>query len=314
VKSVWRKILMGGAVLLILIISAVLIAFPSDRIDLPGDLPDLSGPYLGQTPPGRTAVRFAPSIIGEDIHATVTFSPDGTEMFWRPFRDDTNEILFMALENGSWTLPQIVPFASRISDSDDPCYSAGGDRLYFTSWRPLTWLQPFDSKERIWYVDRTAQGWSRPSPVSDAVNDMELHWQLSVSDDETLYFASEGDLYQSSFLGGAHQQPLNLGDVVNSPVDEGHPWIAPDESFLLFSSNRGKVDPGDYDLYLSRRSNQGNWETPLNLGRQVNTPALELYPVLSPDQEYLFFLSNRVSGLSVYWIDFESIKVAFSLE
>jgi Tol biopolymer transport system component len=136
---------------------------------------------------------------------------------------------------------------------------------------------------------------------------MELHWQLSVSDDETLYFASEGDLYQSPFREGAHQQPINLGDVINSPADEGHPWIAADGSFLLFSSNRGKVDAGDYDLYLSRRSNQGTWETPLDLGSQVNTPDQELYPVLSPDQGYLFFLSNRVSGLSVYWVDFESV-------
>ena len=306
-KSIWRKIFIGGAVLLILIISAVLVAFPSDRIRFPGNFPELSGPYLGQAPPGRTAVRFAPNIIGEDIHATVTFSTDGTEVFWRPFRDDTNEILFMVLENGSWTPPQVVPFASRISDSDDPCFSTNGERLYFTSWRPLTWIQPFDSKERIWYVDRTAQGWSRPSPVSDAVNDMELHWQLSISNDETLYFTSEGDLYQSPFLDGAHQQPINLGNEVNSPAHEGHPWIAPDGSFLLFSSNRGKQNPGDYDLYLSQKSDLEDWETPVNLGGQVNTPAQELYPVLSPDQHYLFFLSNRVSGLSVYWVDFSSV-------
>lgn len=306
-KRAFRIILLCVGILVLLGITAILLFLPSDRISVRSAFPNLNGPYLGQEDPGGTAVRFAPSIIGEDIHATVTFSPDGTEMFWRPFLESTDEILYMTLENGSWTQPQVVPFASRFSDSDDPCFSTDGNRLYFTSWRPLSWFRPFNSKERIWYVERTAQGWSQPSPVSNAVNDMELHWQISVSADETLYFTSSGDIYQSPFQDGAHQQPRNLGAVVNSTGRDELPWIAPDGSFLLFSSNRGKANPGDYDLYLSRRSTQGTWEKPLNLGSRVNTSAQELYPVLSPDQRYLFFLSNRVSGLSVYWVDFEAV-------
>ncbi len=294
-------------ILILLIISAILIVFPADQLPASTDFPTLTGNYLGQELPGRIPVLFAPDIIGEDIHATVVFSPDGSEMYWRPFSDVTNEILFMTVENGSWSQPQVVPFASRITDSDDPFLTADGSRLYFTSWRPPRWWKILNQKERIWYVDRTDQGWSRPSPVSEAVNSMELHWQLSLSDDETLYFTSGGDLYQAIYQDGDHQQPEKLGSPVNSPDRENHPWIAPDGSFLIFSSNRENNSQGDYDLYISWRSNQGTWGEPVNLGARINTAAQELYPILSPDQEVLFFLRARSNGLSVYWVDFQSV-------
>ena len=45
---------------------------------------DLYGDYLGQTPPGDTAVVFAPGIISTDYteHCTPEFSIDGNEVFW----------------------------------------------------------------------------------------------------------------------------------------------------------------------------------------------------------------------------------------
>ena len=302
-----RILLLSGGLLILLIISALLIVLPADRIPTPANFPTLTGPYLGQNPPGKVPVPFAPKIIGEDIHATVVFSPDGSEVYWRPFSDQSDEIFYMGIENGSWTQPRVVPFASRISDSDDPFLSADGNRLYFTSWRPLNFWKIFNHKERIWFVERTTRGWSRPSPISDAVNDMDLHWQFSISEKGTLYFTSGEDLYKSSSQAGNHLQPVKLGSPINTPAREGHPWIASDESFLIFSSNYGTANPNDYNLYLSRKSNQDKWETPLNLGPKINTSAQELYPVLSPDQNYLFFLRSRESGLCVYWVDFQSV-------
>ena len=306
-KRALRIILICTGLLILLIIAAILIVLPADRIPTAADFPTLTGPYLGQDPPGKLPVPFAPEIIGDDIHATVVFSPDGSEVYWRPFSDQSDEIFTMVVEDGSWTQPQVVPFASRISDSDDPFLSTDGDRLYFTSWRPISFWRIFHHKERIWFVERTTRGWSRPSPISDAVNDMDLHWQFSISEKGTLYFTSRDDLYKSSSQDGTQLQPVNLGKAINSAAQEGHPWIAPDESFLIFSSNYGTANPSDYDLYLSRKSNQDKWETPRNLGSKINTSAQELYPVVSPDQDYLFFLRSRESGLCVYWVDFQSV-------
>lgn len=47
------------------------------------EFPKLTGPYMGQKPPGMTPELFAPEIISrEDTREfAITFSPDGREFF-----------------------------------------------------------------------------------------------------------------------------------------------------------------------------------------------------------------------------------------
>jgi hypothetical protein len=303
-----RIVMVLAIVVLALAALTCWLVFPPDRVGDGADLTELSGPYLGQKPPGEKAERFAPGLVDEDVHTAVVFSPDGTSAYWRPLGEDVNEVVFTRLEGGGWTQPQVVPFASRFFDSDDPSFSPDGQKLFFTSWRPLAWYRVFDQKERIWYVEKTERGWSRPRPVGPAVNEMELHWQMSVSASGTLCFASEGDIYCSRFDDGQYQAPERLGAAINTTGDEEHPFIAPDDGYLIFSSNSRPGGRGDYDLYISTRNPGGSWSEPVNLGAGVNTRYQELYPVVSPEGKYLFFLSNRAGAHSVYWVDFESVK------
>ena len=53
------------------------------------------------------------------------------------------------------------------------------------------------------------------------------------------------------------------------------------------------------DLYVSFRGAEGAWMTPAALPAPVNTPDMELCPVVSPDGRYLFFLRSG----RVYWVD-----------
>jgi len=54
------------------------------------NFPDLTGPYLGQKPPGLEPEIFAPGIISTELieHGTVTFSPNGNEVFWAAIYSD----------------------------------------------------------------------------------------------------------------------------------------------------------------------------------------------------------------------------------
>ena len=79
-------------------------------------------------------------------------------------------------------------------------------------------------------------------------NTMSTHWQFSVAADGSIYFNSgdpgglgAGDLYVSRFVGGRYTEPVNLGAPVNSEFSEDRPFIAPDESYLLFV----RLDPPD---------------------------------------------------------------------
>jgi hypothetical protein len=272
---------------------------------------DVTGLYLGQTPPGTRAERFAPGILPRDLHSAPAFSPDGTLVYWKAMEAQGNRLSTSRQIDGRWTAARSVALGLGLFDSDDPSFSADGQTLYFTSWRPVKWYRLWPHKERIWYVEpRSVEGrrWRRPQPVSDAVNAMDVHWQFSVAESGALYFSSGGDLYRAPLAGGQHAAPQRLGPAINSAGREGMPFVAPDERYLLFSSNGQAETLGAEDLYVSFRQadgawSNGSWSAAVNLGPTVNSAAPELCPRVSPDGEVLFFLSGKSGTYDAYWID-----------
>jgi Tol biopolymer transport system component len=92
---------------------------------------------------------------------------------------------------------------------------------------------------------------------------------------------------------------MNIND--GSYIDG--PFIARDESFLIFESDR-EGGAGSIDLYICFKDSNNNWSTPKNMGPKINSPAAERFAGLSPDGKYFFFGSNRSSTLpDLYWID-----------
>jgi Tol biopolymer transport system component len=67
------------------------------------------------------------------------------------------------------------------------------------------------------------------------------------------------------------------------------PFVAPDESYLVFSSNRsGSLD--EYgDIYICFRNTDQSWSEAISLGETINTSQQERFPAISPDGKYLFF-------------------------
>jgi len=276
---------------------------------------DIHGPYLGQKPPGAQAERFAPGILPRDLHSTPVFAPDGTWVYWKAIDVRPDRISASRQIDGRWTAPHAAPLGLLSFDADDPVLSADGRTLYFTSWRPRKWYRPLPHKERIWYAERrSAQGlrWKRPRPLSDAVNAMDLHWQFSLARNGALYFASQGDLYRAPLVDGRHATPQRLGPAVNGSSREDMPFVAPDEGYLIFSSDREEGSLGAEDLYVSFRRADGAWSAAVNLGPAVNSAAPELCPRVSPDGRYLFFLSGKSGTYDVYWIDAELIERLYS--
>ncbi len=281
--------------------------------DKPIQFPVLKGDYMGQKPPGDTPELFAPGIVSSiwGLHSTAAFSPDGNIVMWAPMIEipgqiySTGGILMSERKKGRWTIPHFTPFTGD-EEGDVPFFAPGGRRVYFMSMMPLPG-DPQSRKERIWYVDRTAEGWSAPKPVDPSVNDYPHHWQISVDADHTIYFSSsipeghgEGDIYFSKLKDGKWQKPVNLGPPVNTDKGEGMPFIAPDGSYLLFSRQ--------YDLYISYRKDDSGWNEPVNLGKPINSPSIDICPMVSPDGKYMFFLSQRGGENHIWWVDAGFIK------
>jgi ankyrin repeat protein len=287
-------------------VRALLIAKGAE--DTPIQFPVLEGDYMGQPPPGERPELFAPGIVSSiwGLHSAAAFSPDGITVMWAPMITipgqlySTGGILMSERKNGRWTAPRFTSFTGD-EEGDVPFFAPDGKRVYFMSMMAPP-DDPKSERERIWYVDRTAEGWSKPELVDGTVNDYPHHWHFSVDADHTIYFGSsvpeglgEGDIYCAKRVDGTWQKPQNLGAPVNTGESEGMPFISPDGSYLLFSRT--------YDLYISYRDEDGGWTEPLNLESPINSPGIDICPMVSPDGKYLFFLSQRGGESHIWWVD-----------
>lgn len=207
-------------------------------------------------------------------------------------------ILETRLVNGRWSEPRAAPFSGRWSDAD-PHISPDGSKLFFISNRPVSGDQPTDEYD-VWVVEHTAGGrWGEPRHLGAPVNqDSVTEWSPSVARNGNLYFgaAREGgqgsDLYVAPWANGTYGEPKNLGDSINTKAGEVEPWIAPDESYLIFSGVGRADGMGGYDLFISERRN-GVWQRARPLGGGVNSPRGDFNQSVSPDGKYLFFSSTR---------------------
>jgi hypothetical protein len=268
--------------------------------DEPAVFPELRGPWLGQPEPGNTPERFALGIVSghwfNSEHSPAVFSPDGTEVYWtRAFR---GPIPFSKLEDGRWTAPEPAPFVSEYGDGE-PIFSPDGQRLYFLSQRPIEpGAEP--GKENIWYVERTGDGWSEPMPVGEVVNEFRQHWLFSISDTGTLYFSSiredgygRHDIFRSPRVNGVHQTPENLGSIINSDETDFTPFIAPDESYLIFSSAGHGLEMGTgFHFLISYRGPDGEWSAPIALDHITAPVEQPLCPFVTADGKFLFFIGS----------------------
>jgi Tol biopolymer transport system component len=260
--------------------------------------PELRGAYLDQTPPDTIPEIFAPGIVSHGFHELgITFSPDGNELLY--IMTDKNyshyAIVSMKNEDGVWRAPEILPFSGEHKDIS-VAFSHDGKRLYFTSNRPV----PTDTtlkKHNIWYVESTDQGWSEPMTLGAPINTSGIEGIGSIAANGNMYIqadydqARQFDIYLSRLENGQYLPPENLAEI-NSQGVEGHPAIAPDESYILFYSNRLS---GTYnnDIFVSFRNDDGSWSSPIVLSNDVNSSVSEFDPCLSPDGKYIFFSTYR---------------------
>jgi Tol biopolymer transport system component len=87
-------------------------------------------------------------------------------------------------------------------------------------------------------------------------------------------------------------EAVNLGPTVNSVDADYGAYLSPDGLELYFSSNRGG-GYGNTDIWVSTRASvQYPWGTPVNLGPEINTGALDQLGSISADGLVLYFDSG----------------------
>jgi Tol biopolymer transport system component len=268
---------------------------------------NISFNYFGQTLPDTIPSIFAPGIICVDnrFEARGAFSPDGRSFYFTTTNSDftSQKILYCEYLNNRWTNPDTVSF-SKTFNNHEPFISSDGQKLYFTSDRDK---QTKENTRDLFFVNKLKTGWSEPFKLDTPINSGYTEYFFSQSKTGTTYFASNRpggnavfDIYFIKPDSGKYVKLNNIGKIVNSGYS-ADPCIAPDESFLIFTSAR-KVDADNVDLYISYNE-KGIWSEPVNMGNLINTNANEYSPFLSPDGNYLFFVRHDGKQGDIYWVN-----------
>lgn len=163
-----------------------------------------------------------------------------------------------------------------------------------------------NAKDRLYIVERTANGWDKPKEVEiDNYYNLSNYNSFHISVDGKVVLLSIEqedalglkDLYVSfQQSDGSYSAPKNLGPQINTAGDEVTPFLAADGKTLYFSTD-GRPGYGRNDIYMTRRLDESwqRWSRPLNLGPAVNTENWDAYYTLPAKGDFAYFTSYEDS-------------------
>ncbi|MGJ8664649.1 MAG: hypothetical protein ACSHWU_13410 [Marinicella sp.] len=252
------------------------------------EFPVLEGPYLGQKLPGLTPEVFAPGIIStKGWEYGVVFAPGMKEIYFiREVDAETNpkeEFVVFERINNRWHERVISPRRGT------PTLSPDGKIMYFGRS----------------YRERTDTGWSEPKKLGPDFEEIAI-MRVTASAKGTYVLdeaAEKSVLRYSRLVDGVREAPKPLPEQINTGEHNAHPFIAPDESYIIWDGQRNSP-VRNADLFISFRQSDGTWGEAIKMGDTINTGASEFAAFVTPDGKYLFF--NRDMGpdnTDTFWVD-----------
>jgi hypothetical protein len=266
--------------------------------------PEVSGPYLGQSPPGTEPEVFAPGIVSTGLNERdILIHPDGRTVWYGFMGQGLVTILESRLEKGRWTEPEPVPFHhdERFA-CFEPTLSADGATVLFLSNRAAPGQEQGRgwANQNIFRSRRVAGVWTEPQALPAPVTTAAPEYFPSLAADGTLYFSRENSRGQASIWfcepdGDGFAPARRLSAAVNVGPSNFNATVAPDESWIILCVNGHPDNLGDSDYWISFRDAGQGWRPAVNLGPRFNGPGLRAASVsLSPDGRHLFFSTNRI--------------------
>jgi len=202
-------------------------------------------------------------------------------------------------------------------DDKNPCITADGKNLVFTSRRPETTNSIVDVEgdgkyfENIYiaHPDTITHKFLKATIIPGSLNSPAHDACTSISPDGKLIYVYKndvndkasrgGNIFVSKSNNGKWRVPESLGKPINTTYWEGGACISPDGKKIFFTSER-PGGQGKSDIWMVEKINKKEWGKPVNLGSDINTPEDEGGLFLAPDGKTLFFCSNGPKSMGSY--------------
>ena len=254
--------------------------------------PEDGSAVLGQKPPGMTPELFAPGLVSTvDLEALPAISPDMQDFYF--------------IRQGSDTAPgyRIVSYRDEEIVETEMEEIAGSGEVFISPDGTTMHLGNL-------YKERTGEGWSESISLGAPYDQIDI-MRLTSSASRTYVFDERdeiGTIRYSRMIDGQRGEPIAFPEQINSGAFTAHPFIAPDESYLIWDSER-ENGYGGADLYISFRAEDGSWGPAINMGENINSAHDDIFGSVTSDGRYFIF--SRISlteqpedsTANIYWVD-----------
>lgn len=277
---------------------------------------DYSAVFLTEEIPGKTPVSFLKELVPDStlIHRGI-FSPDLSEYYYSlsdwQYEVFTTKVIKKV--DSTWSEPQDAFFNTSYSEHGTT-FSPDGNTLYFSSTRPVA---PIEGKSiaatwHIWRSEKIDGAWQEPEYVDIPNMRNQLVSHPSFTNSGTMYFHSSNvnfsdmTLYRSKFEDGKFQAAEELTFAWFMTTPKTTPYIAPDESYLLFASVESQLF-----LTIAYPDGNGNWIGAKKLHRSINANG-QGNPYVTPDGKFLFYVgnennTNEAPNWHVKWVSMDAV-------
>jgi hypothetical protein len=249
------------------------------------DPPTIENNYFGQEPPGLESVPLVRGILSkEGWKLGSVFTPKMEEFYFTTAAGDAPldpTVTVFRKENRVWKKYDF--------------YSTGDNIMY--------------SKDK--YIERTDSGWSEIKSLGAPYDSIRI-MRLTASLKGTLVFDEatrdgNGILRYSRLVDGKREAPKPLSKEINAGKWTAHPFIALDESYIIWDSER-EGGYGDSDMYISFRQPDGSWGAAINFGDKINTDGEDGGGYVTPDGKYLSYCPRCSPPYDRMWVDAKIIE------
>ncbi len=263
----------------------------------------IGNPYLRQKPPSLIPEVFAPGMVStENWEMSGVFTPGLKEFYFLreigEKEEDKKQVFMMFQQNddGNWEDSEI---SQRVGE---PFISTDGKIMHLGRR----------------YKERTDSGWSEIKRLGAPYDTIPI-MRMTSSSKGTYAFdeAVEGRsiLRYSRLINGKREAPIPFPKEINTGRFNAHPFIAPDESYVLWDGQRDN-GPRNAEIYVSFKDPNGLWLEAIKLGKEINTKASEFGARVTPDGKYLFFNRNtgkvkptdKYEDVDIFWVDAQVIE------
>ncbi len=273
---------------------------------------DTRDAYLGQAPPSDTPKIFAPGLLADSgtfIMGRVTFSHDGKEFYytqndsWERARNAKMKLI--RFSDHHWGKPVILN-----QEFISPTLSIDGNVLYVRQ----------GNMHNVWQSHRTSNTWSAPTLLLDKPFGL---YDFMPTASGNLYVAGKPDpedarngstyVYSMLTIANGDATIKSLGRPLNGPGFNGDFFIAPDESYMIVSTN--ETPTYESELYISFRNTDKTWTKPVSLGAKINDGLAHRWgQYVTPDGKYLFYShGTSEKDCAIFWVRFDKLLASLRL-